>query len=154
MATLEMRMRPLNRHYFVLQTNPGEQFFVFSSLAAWLIRKTGKNFESPQEFDDPNSTIANILDHVRRLGVTIDFAPSKLKQGYGDQALFVLDNLSNEALRSVNFEWKTPVPPIEDGNDDGEIEEEDATPKLSAREIEDAERAEKEAQQRRVFETC
>lgn len=35
-----------------------------------------------------------------------------------------------------------------------EIEEEDATPKLSAREIEDAERAEKEAQQRRVFETC
>ena len=124
--TLEMRMRPLNRHYFVLQTNPGEQFFVFSSLAAWLIRKTGKNFESPQEFDDPNSTIANILDHVRRLGVTIDFAPSKLKQGYGDQALFVLDNLSDEALRSVNFEWKTPVPPIEDANDDEEIDEEDA----------------------------
>ena len=87
--TLEMRMRPLNRHYFVLQTNPGEQFFVFSSLAAWLIRKTGKNFESPQEFDDPNSTIANILDHVRRLGVTIDFAPSKLKQGYGSIHLFI-----------------------------------------------------------------
>ena len=37
----EMRMRPLNRHYFVLQTNPGEQFFMFSSLAAWLIRKLG-----------------------------------------------------------------------------------------------------------------
>ena len=124
--TTDLRMRPLNRHYFVLQTNPGEQFFVFSSLAAWLIRRTGKNFESPQEFDDPNSTIANILDHVRRLGVTIDFAPSKLKQGYGDQALFVLDNLSNEALRAVNFEWRTPVPPIQDENDDEEIEEEDA----------------------------
>ena len=123
---LEMRMRPLNRHYFVLQTNPGEQFFVFSSLAAWLIRKTGNNFESPQEFDDPNSTIANILDHIRRLGVTIDFAPSKLKQGYGDQALFVLDSLSDEALQAVNFEWRTPLPPIEDGNDDEEIEEEDA----------------------------
>ena len=124
--TTDLRMRPLNRHYFVLQTNPGEQFFVFSSLAAWLIRRTGKNFESPQEFDDPNSTIANILDHVRRLGVTIDFAPSKLKQGYGDQALFVLDTLSNEALRAVNFEWRTPVPPIQDENDDEEIEEEDA----------------------------
>ena len=54
----ELRMRPLNRlvialsvdcysitkpsrHYFVLQTNPGEQFFMFSSLAAWLIRKLG-----------------------------------------------------------------------------------------------------------------
>lgn len=122
--TMEMRMRPLNRHYFILQTNPGEQFFVFSSLAAWLIRKSGKNFESPQEFDDPNLTIANILDHVRRRGVAIDFAPSKLKQGYGDQALFVLDNLSDEALRTVNFEWRTPVPPIEDGNNDEEIEEE------------------------------
>ena len=33
----ELRMRPLNRHYFVLQTNPGEQFFLFTSLAAWLV---------------------------------------------------------------------------------------------------------------------
>ena len=24
--TMEMRMRPLNRHYFILQTNPGEQY--------------------------------------------------------------------------------------------------------------------------------
>ena len=54
----ELRMRPLNRHYFVIQTNPGEQFFLFSSLAGWLIRKIGKRFDPPQEFDDPNSTIA------------------------------------------------------------------------------------------------
>ena len=92
-------MRPLNRHYFVLQTNPGEQFFLFTSLAAWLIRKTGRNFDPPQEFDDPNSTIANILDNVRQLNVTIDFAPSKLKQGFGEQAIYVLDRLSDEALR-------------------------------------------------------
>ena len=75
-----LRMRPLNRHYFVLQTNPGEQFFLFTSLSAWLIRKTGRLFEPPQEFDDPNSTIANILDNVRQIGVAIDFPPSKLKQ--------------------------------------------------------------------------
>ena len=73
-------MRPLSRHYFVLQTNPGEQFYLFTSLAAWLIRKTGRQFEPPQEFDDPNSTIANILDNVRQIGVAIDFPPSKLKQ--------------------------------------------------------------------------
>ena len=122
----ELRMRPLNRHYFVLQTNPGEQFFVFSSLAAWLIRKTGRLFDTPQEFDDPNSTIANILDYVRRLGVTIDFAPNKLKQGFGEQALFVLDTLCDEALKSTNFEWQTPIAPVEDGNDDEDIYEEDA----------------------------
>ena len=39
----ELRMRPLNRHYFVLQTNPGEQFYLFTSLAGWLIRKSGKD---------------------------------------------------------------------------------------------------------------
>ena len=93
----DLRMRPLNRHYFVMQTNPGEQFYLFTSLAAWLIRKTGRDFDPPQEFDDPNSTIANILDHVRQMGVSIDFPPSKLKQGYGEQAIYVLDRLSGKA---------------------------------------------------------
>ena len=122
---MEMKMRPLNRHYFVVQTNPGEQFFIFSSLAAWLIRMSGHKFDAPQEFDDPNGTIANILDHVRRLGSSIDFAPSKLKQGYGEQALFVLDILCNDALKSVKFEWKHPIIPSDDVNDD-EIDDEDA----------------------------
>ena len=90
----DMRMRPLNRHYFVLQTNPGEQFYLFTSLAAWLVRKTGRDLEPPNEYDDPNSTIANILDHVRQMGVSIDFPPSKLKQGFGEQAIYVLDRLS------------------------------------------------------------
>ena len=104
----ELRMRPLNRfadssfikvkfchlflacrHYFVLQTNPGEQFFMFTSLSAWLIRKAGVQMEQPQEFDDPNTTISNILDRLRKFGVTIDFAPSKLKQGFGEQVCIV-----------------------------------------------------------------
>jgi estrogen-related receptor beta like 1 len=117
------RMRPLNRHYFVLQTNPGEQFFLFTSLAAWLIRKTGKRFDPPQEFDDPNSTISNILEHVRKIGVTIDFPPSKLKQGYGEHAIFVLDRLSDEALRHVHFTWNNPVPPVEEGHEEEDIDE-------------------------------
>jgi len=33
-----------------------------------------------QEFDDPNTTITNILDNCRQIGIAIDFAPSKLKQ--------------------------------------------------------------------------
>ena len=74
-------------------------------------RKTGRSFEPPQESDDPNSTIANVLDVVRQIGVPIDFPPSKLKQGYGEQAIFVLDRLSDEALRAVNFTWGRPMPP-------------------------------------------
>ena len=119
----ELKMRPLNRHYFVIQTNPGEQFFIFTSLAAWLIRKTGQQFEQPQEFDDPNTTISNILEHVRKIGVSIDFAPSKLKQGFGEQAIFVLDRLADEALRAGQFAWNTPIAPDEEGQEDEEIEE-------------------------------
>lgn len=63
----ELKMKPINKHYFVLSKNPGEQFYLFTSLAAWLVRKSGKFFDQPQEFDDPNSTIANILNNVRSI---------------------------------------------------------------------------------------
>ncbi|CAI5438566.1 unnamed protein product [Caenorhabditis angaria] len=54
--------KPIQRHYFVKSTNVGEQFFLFTSIAAWLIRKCGdENYPMPQEFDDPNSTISNIV---------------------------------------------------------------------------------------------
>ncbi|NXF55834.1 IFT57 protein, partial [Oceanites oceanicus] len=58
-------MRPLSRHYFALPTNPGEQFFMFCTLAAWLITKAGHPFEQPQEYDDPNAIISNILSELR-----------------------------------------------------------------------------------------
>ncbi|NWH68597.1 IFT57 protein, partial [Geococcyx californianus] len=58
-------MRPFARHYFALPTNPGEQFFMFCTLAAWLITKAGHPFEQPQEYDDPNAVISNILSELR-----------------------------------------------------------------------------------------
>ncbi|NXO01881.1 IFT57 protein, partial [Rhinopomastus cyanomelas] len=64
-------MRPLcfspflNRHYFALPTNPGEQFFMFCTLAAWLISKAGRAFEQPQEYDDPNAVISRVLSELR-----------------------------------------------------------------------------------------
>lgn len=42
------------RHYFVKQTNVGEQFYQFTSLAAWLIQKAGnEGFQMPQEVENP-----------------------------------------------------------------------------------------------------
>ncbi|NWR31195.1 IFT57 protein, partial [Tachuris rubrigastra] len=58
-------MQPLSRHYFALPTNPGEQFFMFCTLAAWLIMKAGHPFEQPQECDDPNAVISNVLSELR-----------------------------------------------------------------------------------------
>ncbi|PNF24819.1 Intraflagellar transport protein 57-like protein [Cryptotermes secundus] len=114
----------LLRHYFALQTNPGEQFYLFTSLAAWLIRKTGRPFEQPQEYDDPNSTISSILDSLRQLGVSVDFPPNKLKQGFGEHALFVLDHLADAALKSTNFMWKKPELVVEVEEEDDEMEDE------------------------------
>ncbi|CAL1682860.1 unnamed protein product [Lasius platythorax] len=124
----ELRMKPINKHYFVIPTNPGEQFYTFTCLAAWLIRKAGKNFEMPQESDDPNSTIASILDFLREIDVPVEFPPNKLKQGIGEHAVYVLDNLADNALKVEKFQWKkinippdepTPEPDIED--DDAEL---------------------------------
>lgn len=57
----EMKMKQINRYYFLKSFNPGEQFFMFTSICAWLIRKIGKTFDQPQEFDDPNMVISRII---------------------------------------------------------------------------------------------
>ncbi|CAH1261420.1 IFT57 [Branchiostoma lanceolatum] len=106
--------KPLPRHYFAIPTNPGEQFYAFTSLCAWLITKCGKSFDQPQEYDDPNATISNILDEVRRLGGAVDFPPSKLKQGCGEHAVYILDKLADEAMTSSSFTWDKPVYPEEE----------------------------------------
>lgn len=40
---------------------------MFVALCAWLIQKCGQLFEQPQEDDDPNSTVASILDALRTI---------------------------------------------------------------------------------------
>ncbi|XP_043199829.1 intraflagellar transport protein 57 homolog [Amphibalanus amphitrite] len=109
-----LKMKPLSRHYFVYSFNVGEQFYLFTSLAAWLLRRAGRHMEQPQEYDDPNVTISTILDHCRQLELHVDFPPSRLKQGSGEQVIYVIDRLADHALRTVNFQWEKPeIPPEE-----------------------------------------
>ncbi|XP_078037588.1 intraflagellar transport 57 [Augochlora pura] len=122
----EFKIKAINRNYFVTQTNPGEQFYTFTSLAAWLIRKAGKNFVPPQESDDPNSTIALILDYLREINIPIEFPPNKLKQGSGDHAIYVLDNLADNALKVLKFQWKKVEISPDEPNSEPEIEDDDA----------------------------
>ncbi|XP_044297644.1 intraflagellar transport protein 57 homolog isoform X4 [Varanus komodoensis] len=118
-------MRPPSRHYFALPINPGEQFYMFCTLAAWLINKAGHPFEQPQEYDDPNATISSILSELRSFGRSVDFPPSKLKAGYGEQACYVLDCLAEEALKYTSFAWKRPMYPTEEVEEEA-ITEDDA----------------------------
>lgn len=128
-------MKPLTRHYFAIPTNPGEQFHAFTSLSAWLLNVIGRPFDMPQEFDDPNATISSILEEVKRLGVAVDFPPSKLKQGCGEYVCYILDRLTEEALRSSNFQWGNPSYP-EEAQEEEVIHEEDAA-ELKLNKVED-----------------
>ncbi|XDC70161.1 hypothetical protein R6Z07F_001334 [Ovis aries] len=115
----------LATHYFALPTNPGEQFYMFCTLAAWLINKAGRPFEQPQEYDDPNAIISSILSELRSFGRTADFPPSKLKSGYGEHVCYVLDCLAEEALKYIGFTWKRPAYPVEE-LDEETVAEDDA----------------------------
>ncbi|XP_077524455.1 intraflagellar transport 57 isoform X2 [Amblyomma americanum] len=121
--TAQFMIKPISRHYFAVPTNPGEQFYIFSSLAAWLIQQSGMAFETPQESDDPNTTISNILDVVRSMGTSIDFPPSRLKQGWGEHVIFVLDHLADKALKKKHFTWKTLLPPEEQLEEDSVVDD-------------------------------
>ncbi|KRY42717.1 Intraflagellar transport protein 57 -like protein, partial [Trichinella spiralis] len=109
----------ISRHYFAVSTNPGEQFFMFVTLAAWLIRKCGfRNFKEPQEHDDPNVVVSGILDAVKRMGRTAEFLASRLLVGAGEPCVRLLSALADEALEKMNFKFQKPT--IHDQTDDAE----------------------------------
>ncbi|XP_076602186.1 intraflagellar transport protein 57 homolog [Chaetodon auriga] len=120
-------MKNLSRHYFVsssyLASNPGEQFYMFTIIAAWLISTAGRPFAEPQEYDEPNATVSNILAELRAFGVKVDFPPSKLKSGSGEHVCFVLDRLAEEALKRRGFSFRRPNYPTETTEEESVIED-------------------------------
>lgn len=105
----QIKMKPMSRYYFITPTNPNEQFFVFASVAAWLIRKAGKDFEQPNEEDDPNSIIAIVIDFLKEKEINVDVSTHKLKQGFGDQVCYTLNALVDYVLKEQHFEWEKPI---------------------------------------------
>ncbi|XP_063058881.1 intraflagellar transport protein 57 homolog [Engraulis encrasicolus] len=120
-------MKALSRHYFASSpytpSNPGEQFYMFTVIAAWLINVAGRPFENPHEHDDPNATVSNILSHLRALGGQVDFPPAKLKSGSGEHVCCVLDQLVEEALKRKGFSWKKPIYPSEEQEEECVMED-------------------------------
>ena len=70
----EMKMKPMSRYYFLNSTNPGEQFFMFTSLCAFCARKMGKDFEQPEEFMDPTALVTKIMELLKELVNQIKFS--------------------------------------------------------------------------------
>ena len=89
--------------------NQNAQFFHFTSLTAWLLSKAGRSFPTPQQFDDPNTTCTNILTECKALGFAApSFAPTKLKQGFGDAVCGVLEGLTDLVFERSGYKFKKP----------------------------------------------
>ncbi|XP_061767891.1 intraflagellar transport protein 57 homolog [Nerophis ophidion] len=110
-------IRNLSRHYFVsspyLEANSGEQFYMFTIIASWLINAAGRPFDENMECGEPSATISDILAELRAFGVRVDFPPSKLLSGSGEHVCFVLDRLAEEALKKRGFCFRSPKYPPE-----------------------------------------
>ncbi|XP_037941348.1 intraflagellar transport protein 57 homolog [Teleopsis dalmanni] len=95
----EFKMKPISRYYFVKSFNPGEQFYMFTLICWWLCKKLGKDMERPQEYDDPNTVIAKIVQILEEIDISVEFPPNKLIRGAGPICLLVLDNLATQVLK-------------------------------------------------------
>ncbi|KAK0150146.1 Intraflagellar transport protein 57 [Merluccius polli] len=120
-------MKAMSRHYFVsspyVASNPGEQFFLFTVIASWLINAAGRPFPPPQEDDEPYATVSNILAELRAFGVKVDFPPTKLKAGCGEHVCFVLDRLAEQALKKRGFTFRRPAYPAEAAEEESVMED-------------------------------
>lgn len=77
---------------------------------AWLLNLSGRPFQPPQQFDDPNMTCTNILTELREAGFApVSFPPTKLRQGYGDAVCGIMDALCDLALVKTKFTFQSPT---------------------------------------------
>lgn len=50
----------------------------------------------------------NIINECKKLGISCEFPPLKLKGGCGDQVLIILTSLASKALKRKGFSYKRP----------------------------------------------
>jgi estrogen-related receptor beta like 1 len=112
----EMKMKALSKFYFNKARNSGEQFFLFVSICAWLVRETGKSFDQPQEFDDPNVVISRIIKSLNDMDIATDFQSNKLISGAGPICVYVLDSLATKVLKLSTVQVNKPQIKIEENS--------------------------------------
>ncbi|TPX45811.1 hypothetical protein SeMB42_g03771 [Synchytrium endobioticum] len=114
---------PLNRYYFVVPaSDPEAQFVYFGTLAAFLFKKCGKNIEAPDPEDDPNAVSATILSACKELDLSLDIAPARLKQGYGEGVVALLQALVDRVLQKSKFTFQKPVYKNDDYTEEAEVD--------------------------------
>lgn len=113
-------LKPLSKCYFSVKANPSEQFMYFVTLVSWLLSLCGQSTGGWNQHDDPNNVTNNIVLDLNKLGVKIDYPPSKLKAGSGEAVCQALHGLVQVVLRAQKFKFKTPVIPNDDDDEGGD----------------------------------
>ncbi|KAI8894340.1 intra-flagellar transport protein 57 [Globomyces pollinis-pini] len=120
---LPNNLLPINRFYFLYaSSNPNEQFYNFTSLFTWLLKMIGIQFDKPGQFDDPNATCTNIVGELKRLGIPFEFGPSKLKQGYGEGCIYILQCLVDMAIIHQKIVFHSPIHKVDDYPEEAEVD--------------------------------
>ncbi|KAI8908102.1 intra-flagellar transport protein 57 [Powellomyces hirtus] len=135
-----MNLKPFHRFYFCIPAaNLNEQFYHFTSLFAWLIKMNEGSFDQPGQFDDPNATVANMAAKLKEMEISADIALNKLKQGYGDGVLAVLQSLVDGAMWKKGVTFQQPMHKVDEYAEEAEV---DADAELTTETIEETVTAE------------
>lgn len=108
------QLKPIARHYFAIPGSGSEQLNYFAALMSWLLSLAGHNFPAPAQYDDPNTITSNIVAELKKLGTPIDFPPSRLRMGSGEEVCQILNNFAQQALKAQNWKWQKPVHTADD----------------------------------------
>ena len=94
----------LTRTQFAMASaNPAENFKTFAALVQWLMALNGNYTEQWDRFTDPNVTVTNMMNELRKVGINTDIPPHKLKQGHGGEVCQVLNSLVDITLQKKGF---------------------------------------------------
>lgn len=118
----ELNQQPVSNDEFVLPStkNTALQFNHYIQLIKWLLSQiiypenegagtarggACSEFENVDTFDDPNVIAQKLMLSLRELAFDIDFPVTKLKQPYGEEAISILNFLTDKVLNSRDFEY-------------------------------------------------
>ena len=107
------RRPPVNRVYFAVSVDPDQQLAYLYDLVYWLMQssKSVGPVLDYSSFAGRDAVASQITSDLRVFGVKIPeiISMSTLKQGFGEGACFILNDLLNRELTIRNFDFKNPV---------------------------------------------
>ena len=74
----------------------------------WLLGLCEVKGSDFSQYDDPMTVATNIINECKKIGISCDYPPLKLKSGSGEQVVVLLHQLTGKALKKSGFVFKQP----------------------------------------------